>query len=243
MKQKFWIFLLFIAISIGIALLIYFLSHNKSSPFSSNSNPHSSKFQYKECSIKEPYNHPRLIKNVITPQEANEIIKWAKPHLGDAEVITYSRKDLKHRNNKVAWLPKSHHLSKKIINKVAQATNMPVKNFEDVQVCYYAPGNFFKYHQDQCHDRGELCRKETDGRGGTRVYNLLLYLNNNFTGGETEFPKLNKKYKLPPGDGVLWDMLNVDQNQVHPLAEHAGLTVKNGKKWICNVWVRSGTFV
>ena len=51
-----------------------------------------------------------------------------------------------------------------------------------------------------------------------------------FTGGETEFPKLNKKYKLPPGDGVLWDMLNVDQNQVHPLAEHAGLTVKSGDK-------------
>ena len=180
MKQKFWIFLLFIGI--GIALLIYFLSSHSShsshsSPFSSHSNPHSSKFQYKECSIKEPYIHPRLVKNVVTPQEAKEIIKWAKPHLGDAEVITYARKDLKHRNNKVAWLPKSHHLSKKIINKVAQATNMPVKNFEDVQVCYYAPGNFFKYHQDQCHDRGELCRKETEGRGGTRVYNLLLYLN------------------------------------------------------------------
>ena len=158
-------------------------------------------------------------------------------------MITYSRKDLKHRNNKVAWLPKSHALSKKIINKVAKLTNMPVKNFEDVQVCYYSPGTFFKYHQDQCCDKGKPCIDETEGRGGARVYNLLLYLNNDFTGGETEFPKLNKKYKLPPGDGILWDMLNVDQNQVHPLAEHAGLPIKKGEKWICNVWVRSGTFV
>ena len=239
MKRKFLIFLLIIIVTIGIVLLIYFLSRNKTSNYKDKKG----EFLYKACSIKEPYNHPRFIKNVITPEEAKVIIKWAKPHLGDAEIITYSRKDLKHRNNKVAWLPKSHYLSKKIINKTATLTKMPIKNFEAVQICYYAPGNFFNYHQDQCFDTGKPCKKETEDRGGARVYNLLLYLNDDFTGGETEFPKLNKKYKLPIGDGILWDMLNVDRNQVHPLAEHAGLKVKSGEKWIANIWSRSGTFV
>ena len=55
--------------------------------------------------------------------------------------------------------------------------------------------------------------------------------------------RLKKKYKLPTGNGVLWAMNNKDGNQVHPKAEHCGLPIKSGEKWIANVWVRSGTFV
>ena len=132
-------------------------------------------------------------------------------------------------------------MSKKIINIAAKYTGMPIKNFEDIQICYYAPGNFFKYHQDQCYDTDKPCMTAT-ARGGPRLYNVLLYLNDEFTGGETEFNNLNQKYKLPPGDGILWEMLNKKQNQVHPLAEHAGLTVESGEKWIANIWVRQNTF-
>ena len=51
-----------------------------------------------------------------------------------------------------------------------------------------------------------------------RLFNCLLYLNDNFEGGETEFPELKKKYKLPIGNGILWSMTNIKGDQVHPLA-------------------------
>ena len=237
MIKNFWLFLGFIILTILIVLGIYFAVRVNKANYDQKNN-----FRYGLCSTNEPYNKPKLVNNIITPAEAQEIIDWARPKLQEAEVITYSRKDKSHRNNKTTWLPKSHRLSKKIINIAAKHTNIPITHFEDIQISHYAPGNFFKYHQDQCYDTNEPCIKET-ARGGPRLYNILLYLNDQFTGGETEFPKLGKKYKLPPGDGILWEMLNKKQNQVHPFAEHAGLTVKTGEKWIANVWVRKDKFI
>ena len=199
-------------------------------------------FTFELCSIKEPYELPRIIKNIITKDEAKELINWAKPRLGEATVLTYKGKDLSHRNNKVAWLEKSHPISQKIINKASKITGLPIENFEEVQICHYEPGQYFKYHQDQCYEKNKTCRNDYL-RGGQRLYNILMYLNNDFEGGETDFKGLKKKYKLPIGDGVLWAMTNKNQTHVHPLAEHAGLSVKKGEKWIANIWVRKNKFI
>ena len=127
---------------------------------------------------------------------------------------------------------KSHPISKKIFKKVSAITGLPVQNFEKVQICNYKPGQYFNHHQDQCHDKSNTCLKDLK-RGGQRVYNVLMYLNENFKGGETDFDMLKKKYKLPPGNGILWAMTNKKRNQVHPKANHAGLPVTHGEKMDC----------
>ena len=200
------------------------------------------KFKFGLCDIKEPYMDPRIIKNIITKNEAQELINWARPKLGPAELTSYTKTDLSHRNNTLAWCPKTHPISKKIIKKAMQITNLPEENFEKIQICNYQKGQFFKPHQDQCTTNDEPCIAELK-RGGQRLFNILLYLNNNFEGGETYFTKLNKKYKLPIGAGVLWAMTNKKGNQVHPLAEHSGLPITSGEKWIANIWARKSEFV
>jgi len=199
-------------------------------------------FTFELCSINEPYESPRIIKNIITKDEAKELINWAKPRLGAATVLTYAKKDLSHRNNTVSWLKKSHPISKKIINKASKITGLPIENFEEVQICNYQPGEYFKYHQDQCYEKNKPCMDDFK-RGGARLYNILMYLNDGFEGGETDFKALKKKYKLPIGDGVLWAMTNKVGSHVHPLAEHAGLPVKTGEKWIANIWARKNKFI
>lgn len=230
----------FIIISCIIIIIYYFVTQPKDN-FTSKYNS-DKEFKFGLCSIDEPYELPRIIKNIVTKDEAQEIINWAKPRLGPATLISKKKTNLSHRNNTVAWMDKEHEISKKIIKKAMKITGLPEENFEKVQICNYKPGQFFNPHQDQCHNNTESCIKELK-RGGQRLFNILLYLNEDFQGGETEFQNLQKRYKLPVGNGVLWSMTNKIGNQVHPLAKHSGLPIISGEKWIANIWARKNKFI
>jgi prolyl 4-hydroxylase len=237
MKQKFFLIGLLVFFTILILLGCYFWKYDETyiSKFAND-------FNFDLCSIDEPYEEHRIIKDLITKNEAQELIDWARPKLKEATVLTYSGKDLSHRDNSVAWLDKSHPISKKIFIKTSAITGLPMRNFEKVQICHYKPGQLFNHHQDQCHDKTDTCLKDFK-RGGQRLYNVLMYLNNDFQGGETDFNVLKKRYKLPPGSGILWAMTNKKGNRVHPKANHAGLPVTHGEKWIANIWQRKNKFI
>jgi prolyl 4-hydroxylase len=68
------------------------------------------------------------------------------------------------------------------------------------------------------------------------VYTFILCLNDDYEGGETNFPNLNKKYKLTKGDLLHFNTLNI-WNMETKFALHGGEPVSKGEKWICNVWV------
>jgi len=226
------IFGILLLICIGIA--IYYLYTPKIA--------HYKEFEFGLCNIDEDYMKPKIIKNIITKNEAQELINWARPNLKEAILIATKVKQYNHRNNKVAWYDNSEPIAQKIIKRIQKIVKLPEKNFEKIQICNYQPGEYFKHHQDQCHTNDEPCLKDL-ARGGQRLFNCLLYLNEGFEGGETDFPKLKKKFKLPIGDGVLWAMTNKQGNKVHPLAEHAGLPITSGEKWIANIWARKRIFV
>ena len=54
----------------------------------------------------------------------------------------------------------------------------------------------------------------------------------------TYFPLRNKKIKPEKGKAALF--FNLYENNIDKLenSKHAGLSSKNGIKWMCNVWVR-----
>jgi hypothetical protein len=71
-----------------------------------------------------------------------------------------------------------------------------------------------------------------------RKHTLLVYLNDNFSGGETYFPEL--MLKVSPSTGKALHFLNEDRNgKIIPLSLHAGLPVQNGVKYACNIWVKN----
>mmetsp|Transcript_16402 Transcript_16402/g.22838 ORF Transcript_16402/g.22838 Transcript_16402/m.22838 type:complete len:172 (-) Transcript_16402:190-705(-) len=77
----------------------------------------------------------------------------------------------------------------------------------------------------------------------TRYATLLIYLNDNFEGGETIFPRAtNGEYhdgiKIQPkaGTAVLFYNMLPDGN-VDDLSQHGGKKVVNGTKWVANMWV------
>jgi len=65
-----------------------------------------------------------------------------------------------------------------------------------------------------------------------------MYLNDNYTGGETHFKNINKTFKLEKGDALFFSSLNYN-NEITNLSMHEGKPVKSGEKWVCNLWIRN----
>lgn len=187
---------------------------------------------------KEEYTSPKIFNNFITKQEADLIIKLAKPKMKKSTIRGYEM-DKKVRDSETTWLNKElHPLIKKIYQKVSNITNKDENHMENLQVIHYTSSQQFKAHYDQCPRDEAWNIKELTRHKGPRLYTLLIYLNDNYKGGETEFPRLNQKFKLKAGDAVLFHNLDNQEKQVHKDALHSGNPISTGEKWAANIWIR-----
>jgi hypothetical protein len=72
---------------------------------------------------------------------------------------------------------------------------------------------------------------------GQRVASFLIYLNDGFDGGETEFPRLGLRFKGRKGDALLF--WNTDASgQPDRMTLHAGLAPTRGCKWLLSQFLR-----
>jgi len=106
----------------------------------------------------------------------------------------------------------------------------PNKNAEELQVVRYDQSQEYAPHHDF----------SDDGTPEQRFLTLLLYIQLPDAGGATSFPKAfdGRGLQLVPnaGDAILFYNMLPDGNG-DDLALHAGMPVKAGQKWVCNLWV------
>lgn len=113
-----------------------------------------------------------------------------------------------------------------INHRIATATGTPYSHGEPLHMLRYCGGQEYKPHGDAL-----------PGSGNLRHWTVLLYLNDDYDGGETEFPRLGVKVKGNAGDMLAF--CNVDSNgQANILSQHAGLPVTRGTKYIATRWIR-----
>lgn len=172
------------------------------------------------------YQKPRVFHNFLTPDERDHIINRAENQLKPSVVSTEKTLDESVRKSETAWLGREDPVVDKIVRKCLTYIDRPIENCENLQVLRYKPGGFYKPHQDVI----------DDGKN-PRLYTFILALNDDYEGGETDFPNLNKEYKLHAGDALFFDTLDNYELETSK-ALHGGKPVKSGEKWICNLWVR-----
>ncbi len=172
------------------------------------------------------YKKPQVIKGILSDKERRYIITLAEDKLEDSKITTGKIVNESIRKSKTAWLSKNDPIVDRIIRKCLKYTDKHVTNFEKLQVLKYEKNGHYKYHQD-CFI----------GDKNKRIHTFILALNDDYDGGETHFPHLNKSYKLSAGDALFFDTLN-KWGCMSSKALHGGLPVKSGEKWICNLWVR-----
>jgi len=120
--------------------------------------------------------------------------------------------------------------------RISMATRLPVPLFEPSQVLHYAVGQRFKPHHDFLDPANPAYRDELAARG-QRIATFLIYLNDEYEGGQTRFPTLDIDYRGSTGDALF--IANVDrEGRPEPRTLHAGLPPSTGEKWLFSQWIR-----
>ena len=111
-------------------------------------------------------------------------------------------------------------------NIVTDLTGWGLKDQEQFSFLRYPEGGFVKNHND--------CNVNlTRNRVGT----LIVYLNDDFDGGETFFSKLDRVFTPRKGDAIFFNYDPALRKESRKMM-HGGRRVENGEKWIVTAWMQ-----
>lgn len=119
--------------------------------------------------------------------------------------------------------------------RIAAAIGQPASHQEPTNILHYAPGQEYRPHFDFI-DPGVAHFARELQTVGQRTTTFLIYLNDDYDGGATTFPRLDWSFKGKAGDALaFW---NVTDGRPDPLTLHAGTPPSRGIKWLFSKWVR-----
>lgn len=114
--------------------------------------------------------------------------------------------------------------------RIAALSGTRVEQGETLQLLRYAGGAQYRAHVDAL-----------PGEPNQRIATVLVYLTDDYDGGETQFVRTGLAYRGRKGDALLFR--NVDaRGRPDPMALHAGLPVTRGVKVIASRWIRAERF-
>ncbi len=181
--------------------------------------------------------------NVLTKAECEELMKYSEQRgMEQSSVLNYGGKadtavDMDSRKSTTLWIPDSGHtIATKLAKLTEELTGISLENQEMLQVVKYEPGGKFNPHFDACNIDDPEYKNRINHGSGQRIATFLVYLNDEFDGGETDFVDVGHKCIPKQGKAVLfWD--TDEREEIIPLSRHMGCEVRGGNKWICTKWV------
>lgn len=118
----------------------------------------------------------------------------------------------------------------RVFAKVERLLGVPRDRFEDMQVIRYSEGQKYDAHYDPCHG----CQEGK--RDLLREWTVLMYLNDDFEGGVTDFPLAGKSVAPQTGRAAVFRSMEGDK--IVRQSKHQSLPVTAGTKMAATVWVR-----
>ncbi|MET0245465.1 MAG: 2OG-Fe(II) oxygenase [Sphingomonas sp.] len=167
----------------------------------------------------------------ITPAEAHHIAATVVAMLQPATVFDPANNRMVahpiRSSDNAAIGPTQETLVIQAINRrIAVATGTQLTCGEPLTVLRYAPGQQYRPHLDTL-----------SNTTNQRTTTAILYLSDDYRGGETIFPLLDLEVRARAGDLLVFD--NVDATGApDPRSRHAGNPVQTGTKWIATRWIR-----
>jgi hypothetical protein len=120
--------------------------------------------------------------------------------------------------------------------RIAAATGLPPAAMELTKILHYSVGEQFGLHFDYIDPAVSDFADELAIRG-QRLATFLIYLNDDYAGGQTAFPRVGLRHRGAKGSALYF--ANVDASgKPDPSTLHAGLAPSRGEKWILSQWIR-----
>lgn len=118
-----------------------------------------------------------------------------------------------------------------INRRIAAFSGTTFEQGEPLQLLRYRPGDEYRAHLDGIANEPNQ-----------RILTVLIYLSDDYAGGETSFVRTGLDFKGRKGDALLFRNVD-DVDRPDPLSLHAGLPVTGGVKLIASRWIRRSRFV
>jgi hypothetical protein len=184
----------------------------------------------------------RVFPNFVTDSVCAWLIEQARPHLKRALIYDpVGGKDIADhmRTNTAAGFDLMHaDLVQALVQwRMSAAVGVPIGHMEGPTVLHYAVGEQITNHYDFVNPRIQNYQAEIEKRG-QRIVTFLVYLNDDYEGGETDFPELGLRYHGAKGNGIFFT--NALPNGEPDLRMvHAGLPPKHNEKWLMSQFIRN----
>lgn len=121
--------------------------------------------------------------------------------------------------------------------RMEAACGLPLCNMEATAILHYSVGEEISNHFDFVDPEMPNYAQEIQ-KNGQRVLTFLVYLNDDYEGGETEFVELGIVHKGRRGEGLF--LVNaLENNEADLRTVHAGRPPISGEKWVISQFVRS----
>jgi hypothetical protein len=121
--------------------------------------------------------------------------------------------------------------------RMQAACGIPLCNMEATAVLHYAVGEESINHFDFVNPAIPNYAQEIE-RNGQRVLTFLIYLNEDYEGGRTDFVELGIAHKGRRGEGLFF-VNALENNAPDPRTLHAGRPPTQGEKWIVSQFMRN----
>ena len=174
--------------------------------------------------------HVRLYSRLFTSAECAYLKQCAEPLYGPSMVSDSSGGLVQDRlrtsdGATLHWMiedPVIHALNRRL----AAVSGTSADQGEAIQILRYRGGQEYLPHTD-------FVRASENQRHLT----ALVYLNDDYEGGETCFVKTSLAVKGRKGDAIVFRNATADRLP-DPMSEHAGMAVTSGTKYLASRWIR-----
>jgi len=209
------------------------------------SDRHAAPLPRPELSVRSWAPRLMLMRRLLTVFECAEVANAAREHLMPSFIVnqdgSLGTNDIR-TSHEVRLRPGLRNVVIQAVERrMAEWSHFPLENGEYPLVLRYEKQQSFEQHYDYFIPERFVMGEGPLELGGQRVATQLVYLNENFRGGETRFDRADLRVRPERGMGLLFYNVGPDHN-VDPLTRHTGVAVEDGVKWLLSRWIRELPF-
>lgn len=176
-----------------------------------------------------------VCRQLLTDAECDYVIDVGAPFLTPSHVVDpQTRQLIPHPVRRSLGAMFGVHAEDLVINavnrRIGAVSGTSYKQGEPLQLLQYQRGDEYRPHLDAL-----------PNEQNQRIMTVIVYLSDDYDGGETQFLRTGFSFKGQKGDALLFAN-TLPTGQPDPLSLHCGTPVKRGTKSIATRWIRRSPF-
>jgi prolyl 4-hydroxylase len=185
--------------------------------------------------------HIAMVDGFLSPAVCDWLIELGRPGLERATTYDPESGKLRHQEGRsndasLLGLARMDMVLAFVRARLSALTGLPVQGFEDTQILHYTVGEIFGAHVDYL-DTSHPGYAADVAQRGQRVLTALVYLNEDYDGGETTFLALGRGFKSGKGGALVFSNVTLE-GELDKRTVHVGAPPTRGEKWLLSQWIR-----